>query len=63
MRRGVILSMVGLGLMVWLGAVNDWEGGSWSLGVIPFVIGLGYLLVWKLEGGAKPSTDNPPSLP
>jgi hypothetical protein len=63
MRRGVVLSMVGLGLMVWLGAVNDWEGGAWSLGLIPFLIGAGYLLVWKLEGGQKEKTDNPPPLP
>jgi hypothetical protein len=62
MRRGVVLSMVGLGLMVWLGAVNDWAGGFWSLGLIPFLIGLGYLLVWKLEGG-KAKADNPPPLP
>jgi hypothetical protein len=50
MRRGVVLCMVGLGLMLFFGAVNEWEGGSWAIGVIPFVIGLGYLLVWKLEG-------------
>jgi Domain of unknown function (DUF6249) len=50
LRRGVVLLMVGFGLMIFFGAVNDWEGGVWSLGVIPFVIGLGYLLVWKLEG-------------
>jgi Domain of unknown function (DUF6249) len=50
MRRGVVLVMVGLGLMLFLGAVNDWEGGAWSLGIIPFLIGAGYLLVWKLEG-------------
>lgn len=49
LRRGVVLLMVGLGLMIFFGAVNDWEGGVWSLGIIPFVIGLGYLLVWKLE--------------
>ncbi len=59
LRRGVVLLMVGLGLMVFLGAVNDWEGGVWSLGVIPFVIGLGYLLVWKLEG----RRDKVPPLP
>jgi len=53
MRRGVVLCMVGLGLMIFFGAVNEWEGGSWAIGVIPFVIGLGYLLVWKLEGGKK----------
>jgi Domain of unknown function (DUF6249) len=50
MRRGVVLVMVGLGLMLFLGAVNDWEGGAWAFGIIPFLIGAGYLLVWKLEG-------------
>ena len=59
MRRGVVLLMVGFGLMIFFGAVNDWEGGAWSLGVIPFLIGLGYLLVWKLEG----SKDKAPPLP
>lgn len=59
MRRGVVLVMVGLGLMLFLGAVNDWEGGGWALGIIPFLIGVGYLLVWKLEG----KKDNPPPLP
>jgi hypothetical protein len=59
LRRGVVLLMVGFGLMIFFGAVNDWEGGTWSLGVIPFLIGLGYLLVWKLEG----RKDKVPPLP
>ena len=67
MRRGVVLVMVGIGLMVFFGACNDWEGGAWSLGIIPFLIGCGYLLVWKLEGQKmgwhKTGTDNPPPLP
>jgi len=50
MRRGVVLLMVGLGVMLFFAAVNDWEGGAWSIGLIPFLIGAGYLLVWKLEG-------------
>ena len=49
LRRGVVLLMVGAGLIVFFGAVNDWEGGVWSLGIIPFLIGLGYLLVWRLD--------------
>jgi hypothetical protein len=49
LRRGVTLLMVGAGLIVFFGAVNDWEGGVWSLGIIPFLIGLGYLLVWRLD--------------
>ena len=58
-RRGVILTMIGIGLMVFFGAVNDWEGGSWTLGLIPFLIGAGYLLVWKLDT----KKDNPPPVP
>ena len=49
-RRGVVWAMIGLGAMIFFGAINDWEGGIWSLGLIPFLIGLGYLIVWKLEG-------------
>jgi hypothetical protein len=60
MRRGVVLAMVGLGLMLFFAAVNGWEGGAWSIGLIPFLIGAGYLIVWKLEGRNK---DNPPPLP
>ena len=59
MRRGVVLVMVGLGLMIFLGAVSDWEGGAWSIGLIPLLIGAGYLLVWKLEG----KKDSAPPLP
>jgi hypothetical protein len=59
MRRGVVLAMVGLGLMLFFAAVNDWEGGAWSIGLIPFLIGAGYLLVWKLEG----KKDNMPPVP
>jgi len=59
LRRGIILVMVGLGIAVFLLA-TDWGGSSWSLGAIPFLIGVGYLLVWKLE--AK-KNDNPPPLP
>jgi hypothetical protein len=58
-RRGVVLTMIGIGLMAFFGAVNDWEGGAWTLGLIPFLIGIGYLLVWKLDT----KRDNPPPLP
>jgi len=60
-RRGVIWAVIGLGAMIFFGAVNDWEGGVWSLGLIPFLIGLGYLLVWKLEG--KKDVPPPPPVP
>ena len=57
-RRGVIWTMVGLGLIIFFGAVNEWQEGIWSIGLIPFLIGLGYLLVWKLEG--KKNVPPPP---
>jgi hypothetical protein len=65
MRRGVILMMIGLGLALFFGAVNDWENGAWTIGMIFFLIGVGYLLVWKLEGrgDAEAKADNPPPLP
>jgi hypothetical protein len=59
MRRGVVLVMVGIGVMIFFGAVNDWEGGAWALGIIPFLIGVGHLLVWKLEA----PKDKAPPLP
>ncbi|HYJ05812.1 MAG TPA: DUF6249 domain-containing protein [Chthoniobacterales bacterium] len=59
MRRGVVLMMVGFGVMIFFGAMSEWEGGAWALGIIPFLIGAGYLLVWKLEG----PKDKVPPLP
>ena len=59
MRRGIVLMMVGFGVMIFFAAVNEWEGGAWALGIIPFLIGAGYLLVWKLEG----PKDKVPPLP
>ena len=72
MRRGVILVTVGLGVMLFLAAVNEFEGGAWALGLIPFMIGAGYLAVWMLEGNKisfnrtandHAGTDTPPPLP
>ena len=66
MRRGVVLVMIGIGLILFFGACSEWEGGAWTLGLIPFLIGAGYLVVWKLEGnktGDVKRTDNPPPLP
>lgn len=59
MRRGVLLLMVGVGLVIFFGVIADWDSGVWTLGVIPALIGAGYLLVWKLEG----RKDNPPPVP
>jgi len=59
-RRGVVWTMVGLGLMIWLAAINE-DGAAWSFGLIPFLIGLGYLIIWKLEN--KKDIPPPPPAP
>jgi hypothetical protein len=59
LRRGVVLTMIGIGLVAFFGAASEWEGGAWTLGLIPFLIGVGYLLVWKLDT----KKDNPPPVP
>jgi hypothetical protein len=59
LRRGVVLTMIGIGVTAFLGAASEWEGGAWTLGLIPLLIGTGYLLVWKLDT----KKDNPPPLP
>ena len=49
LRKGVVLAMIGIGLIIFLGVDDGWSDGSWSVGVIPLLIGFGYLIVWKLE--------------
>ena len=57
LRRGVILIAIGLGVMTFFGVEDGWHDSAWALGLIPGLIGVGYLIVWKLE--AK-KNDNPP---
>ena len=76
--RGVVLVMIGIGVMLFLAAVNEFEGGAWGLGLIPFMIGAGYLAIWVMEGNkitfnrttttdhttsTNAGTDTPPPLP
>ncbi len=51
-RRGVILIASGLGIVAGLLLMHN---GAWGLGVIPLIIGGGYLAVGKLE--KQPSPD------
>lgn len=47
LRRGLVLVGAGLGLMVMLAALAD--RGVWTAGLLPLLMGAGYLLTWKLE--------------
>ncbi len=43
--------------MTFFGIEEGWHDSAWAFGLIPGLIGVGYLIVWKLEGKKK---DNPP---
>jgi len=48
LRRGIVLVAVGVGVIMFFGISAGWDNGVWALGLIPGLIGLGYLLAWRL---------------
>jgi|GEM_PF-1224272 len=59
LRRGVVLIAVGAGCVVMFLAHH--QHGIWGLGVIPLLMGIGYIIVYKIQGSEKPN--NNPSQP
>jgi hypothetical protein len=51
LRRGVVLVATGVGIGVFFRVLAP-HPGVWALGLIPFLIGVGYLVVWKLTAPA-----------
>ncbi|MBK7471056.1 MAG: hypothetical protein IPI73_10970 [Betaproteobacteria bacterium] len=49
LQKGVVLVAVGAGLTIFFLSTADRQG-LWGIGMIPLLIGVGYLIVWKLEG-------------
>jgi uncharacterized protein DUF6249 len=49
LRRSIKWMLWGVGIMIFFGACSDWDGGAWSLGIIPFLIGIAYLIFWRLD--------------
>jgi hypothetical protein len=60
MRRGVVLVAIGAGIMLFFAAIG--AGGVWAMGLIPLLIGAGYLALWQLDaqkyGAQSTSTDS-----
>jgi Domain of unknown function (DUF6249) len=54
LRRGILLIATGGGLMIVLRALVP-EPRLWTAGLVPVLLGLGYLLVWKIEPPAAAS--------
>jgi hypothetical protein len=48
LRRGIVLLAVGFGIVMFFGISAGWDSGVWALGLIPGLIGLGYILAWRL---------------
>ncbi len=48
LRYGVVLTMLGLGICLALFLCGM---RFWAFGIIPMFMGVGYLIVWKLEDG------------
>jgi hypothetical protein len=44
----VAIVSVGVGVVMFFGISAGWDNGVWALGLIPGLIGLGYLLAWRL---------------
>jgi hypothetical protein len=57
LKRGIILISIGLGVSIFLFA--DSPGSTdWTLGIIPLLIGAGYLVVYKLSGKTEAKNTN-----
>jgi hypothetical protein len=59
LRKGLILVGLGLGLSLFLLIIHppNMVRGTWSMGLIPALVGLGYLLVWHLESRKNGETN------
>jgi hypothetical protein len=48
LRRGIVLLAVGVGVVMFFGISAGWDEGVWALGLIPGLIGFGYIVAWRL---------------
>ena len=47
-RLGFLFTLSSIGSIIFLFCIKDTPPGSWSIGLIPLFLGLGYLISWKL---------------
>jgi hypothetical protein len=53
LRSGIINIAIGLGLMLLFQEMHPDENWLWAVGMIPFMIGVGFLLIWWIESRKK----------
>jgi hypothetical protein len=58
LRSGIALMAVGLGLTIFF-AVTTGNSGAWGIGMIPLLLGIGFIIAWKIEGRNKEGRTDP----
>jgi hypothetical protein len=58
LRHGVVLAAAGIGLAVFFKVVHA-PPGAWAIGLVPLLVGVGYLIVWKLTSREESAADKP----
>ena len=53
LRSGIINIAIGLGLMLLFQEMHPEENWLWAVGMIPFMTGVGFLLIWWIESRKK----------
>jgi hypothetical protein len=48
LRNGIVLIAVGVGLAIFF-AVTTGDSGAWGIGVIPLLLGIGFIIAWRIE--------------
>ncbi len=52
-RRGIVFVGLGLGLTAFLFMVDSDGDGAWAVGLVPLLLGIGYLAAWYVEHREK----------
>jgi hypothetical protein len=58
LRHGLVLVAAGIAVVVFLKVAHG-PPGAWAFGLLPLLVGLGYLLVWKITSREENAADKP----
>ncbi|HYD80717.1 MAG TPA: DUF6249 domain-containing protein [Paucimonas sp.] len=50
LRTGIVLTALGLGMLIMFLSGGESMQQRWGIAMIPLLLGLGFLLMWKLDG-------------
>ena len=58
-QPGDVLVAMGAGLSIFLALLPDLRTGVWACGLIPALMGVGYLVVWRLQQNRDEADSRP----